>query len=74
MVNILEICSDEIISCYTRSEAIADGELVDLAPFELQRCGLLEGFKVPIAITSALYNTLNDFHERSGEDIFLKDL
>jgi hypothetical protein len=48
----------EIISVYTRAQAIADGVLVDISTLAKEA-----GFRVPVAVTTAVWETLNP-----GED------
>jgi hypothetical protein len=47
----------EIISSYSRAQAIEDGVLVDIS--ELAR----EWFKYPVAVTSRVFRLLNDTHQ-----------
>ena len=44
--------SNDIISCYTRADAIADGVFIDVTDLAKQ-----VGFIVPVAITSNLYHS-----------------
>lgn len=44
----------EVISVYTRAQALEDGELVDVTGAALDA-----GFKVPVAVTSAVWADLN---------------
>jgi hypothetical protein len=53
----------ELIYSYTRSEALADGTLVDVS-IE----GKDVGFTVPIAFTAALFETVIAVPKDSGED------
>ena len=53
----------EIIYSYTRSEALADGTLVDVS-IE----GREVGFTVPVALTSALFETIIAIPKDSGQD------
>jgi hypothetical protein len=41
----------DVMFSYTRADALADGELVDVTEF-----AKTDGFKIPVALTSALYN------------------
>ena len=41
----------EVIHCYTRAQALADGVLIDITDFAKQY-----GFVVPVAITATLFN------------------
>ncbi len=50
---------DEIIVySYSRAQAIEDGVLVDLTELAKEA-----GFKIPVAITSSIYELLNDTHQ-----------
>jgi hypothetical protein len=42
--------SDNVIFSYTRAQALADGVLVDLTPLAKEA-----GFRIPIAVTEAVY-------------------
>jgi len=53
----------DVISTYSRAQAIEDGVLVDVS--ELAREA---GFRVPVAITAALHGLLSDIPKGSGED------
>ena len=53
----------DVISIYTRSQAIEDGVLVDVS--ELAREA---GFRLPCAITAGVHALLKDIPEGSGED------
>lgn len=53
----------KVISIYLRAQALEDGVLVDVTEWAQ---GL---FKVPVALTSALWGTLEQVPEDSGEDI-----
>lgn len=53
----------EIIYSYTRTEALADGTLVDVS-IE----GREVGFTVPVALTSTLFETIVGIPKDSGED------
>ena len=48
--------TDEL-SCYSRRQAIADGVLVDVSR-EASPAGMLGGFAVPVAVTAALWTTI----------------
>jgi len=43
------------ISVYTRAQALADGELVDVTTWASDREGFFGGFRVPVAMTRALW-------------------
>lgn len=53
----------EVISIYTRSQAIEDGALVDVSELAKEA-----GFRLPCAITAGVYALLLDIPEGSGED------
>jgi hypothetical protein len=44
------MCKVEVISAYTRAQAIADGELVDVSELARQA-----GFRIPVALTRAVW-------------------
>lgn len=44
-----------IIDCYTRAQALEDGTLVDVSEMAREA-----GFKCPVAVTRALWVTIND--------------
>jgi hypothetical protein len=46
----------EIISAYTRDQAIEDGELVDVTEWASADKGFLGGFTCPVAFTRALWD------------------
>jgi len=50
----------EPIHTYTRSEAIADGTLVDLTEWASAQTGFMGGFRWPVAVTAAVWADLND--------------
>lgn len=67
----------EVISVYTRQQAIDDGVLVDISDNELAKNA---GFKVPVCITRTVYNLcevpeelkgLQDFNGRLWDILFL---
>ena len=45
----------EVISCYTREQAIADGELVDMSEWGSAAKGFHGGFTCPVVFTRALW-------------------
>ena len=59
----------EVISKYSREEAIGDGELVDVTPLAATPLGALGRFTVPVAMTRALFAVASDFDVFSGEDV-----
>jgi hypothetical protein len=62
----------EIISTYTRAEAIEDGVLVDMMQGELGEAVREAGFRFPIAMTEAAFSkcvALTPAAERAGNDI-----
>lgn len=59
----------EVIYTYSRADAINDGELIDLTEWASSEKGFYGGFKVPVALTRALMETLKEFDDDSGEDI-----
>jgi hypothetical protein len=59
----------EIISCYTRADAIRDGELVEVTPLAAEKLSVFGGFPVPVALTRALFLIASDFDFFSGEDV-----
>jgi hypothetical protein len=48
----------DIVYTYTRANAIADGELVDLTEWAGSEKGFLGGFTIPVAVTRALWATI----------------
>lgn len=52
----------DIISVYTRAQAIADGVLVDCSSLATEA-----GFRVPVAVTSAVHETLDPSSEEIAE-------
>ena len=61
--------NSEIIYSYSRAQALEDGELVDATEWASSAKGFIGGFTVPVALTRALFNTLEDVPEGSGEDL-----
>ncbi len=53
----------DIISSYTRAQAIEDGALVDVSTMAREA-----GFRVPVAITAGVHGLLSDIPQDSGED------
>lgn len=54
----------EVISIYTRKQAIEDGVLADVTEWAKE-----VGFKIPVALTEALWNLIEYIPEGSGQDI-----
>lgn len=56
----------EVISAYTRAQAIEDGFLVDITEFAREA-----GFKVPVAVTSGVFSILEPSEElkADGQDL-----
>lgn len=56
---------DEIhmIHSYSRADAIEDGNLVDVSERAKHAVGNMRGFKVPVAMTSAAWETLVAWHD-----------
>lgn len=61
--------NSEILFSYSRAQALEDGELVDVTTWASSTKGFLGGFTVPVALTRALFNTLENIPEGSGEDL-----
>jgi hypothetical protein len=55
----------EVIYSYSRAQALEDGELVDCSEW----AGTNSGFRVPVAFTRALFETIRDIPEDCGQDI-----
>ena len=55
----------EPIHSYSRAEAIADGVLVDMTEWASSSKGFLGGFTIPVAMTQALWATVNSIPERA---------
>jgi hypothetical protein len=53
----------EVISRYTRSQAIEDGVLADVSELAKQA-----GFKIPVALSSGVYNLAVEAQEKGGQD------
>lgn len=45
----------EVISAYTREDALGDGVLVDVTEWASHKAGFLGGFSCPVAMTQALW-------------------
>ncbi len=58
MSTMTEIFGEEIISSYSRKQAIEDGVLVDLTEWASAEKGFHGGFNIPVAVTSALWNAI----------------
>lgn len=54
----------EMISAYSRAQALDDGELVDVSSFAKEA-----GFKWPVAFTRAFYDTVAGIKKKSTEDL-----
>lgn len=48
----------EVITSYTRAQAIEDGTLVDMTEWASADKGFMGGFNCPVALTSALWNAI----------------
>ena len=59
----------EIIYTYSRAQALEDGELVDFSEWASAKSGFSGGFKIPVAVTSSLFETIKNIPEGSGQDI-----
>ena len=53
----------DIISTYTRAQAIEDGALLDVSALAREA-----GFRLPLAITAGVHALLSDIPQDSGED------
>lgn len=49
----------EVISCYTRADAIEDGTLVDVSEWASNSKGFMGGFTVPVVMTRALWEVVD---------------
>jgi hypothetical protein len=49
----------EVISSYTRAEAIEDGCLVDVTEWASSTTGFYGGFTVPVAVTASVWHDIN---------------
>lgn len=68
----MESIYGNVISVYTRVEALADGVLVDVSSIAKEA-----GFKFPVAITTELNNTINsipDEHSYQDREVRLWDV
>lgn len=54
----------DLITSYTRAQAIADGVLVDVSEWASATKGFHGGFTVPVALTSAVWSDLGAIPER----------
>jgi hypothetical protein len=54
----------EVISVYTRKQAIEDGELVDVTEWASSRTGFHGGFTVPVAFTGTLWAAIEGIPKR----------
>lgn len=52
----------DMIHSYSRAEAIADGNLIDVSELAKHAAGNMMGFKVPVAMTSAAWEALVAWH------------
>ncbi len=62
----------DVISTYSRAQAIEDGVLVDLRQGELEELVEQAGFKYPVACTAEVFSEcveLTDAAKRAGNDI-----
>lgn len=53
-----------VIHSYTRAQALEDGELVDVTEWASAEKGIIGGFKIPVAMTRALWAAVEDIPER----------
>ena len=54
----------DVVSSYSRSQAIEDGVLVDLGQFDITR----EHWKFPMACTGTVWNIIEDAVHNHGQD------
>lgn len=54
----------EVISLYTRAQALADGDLVDVTEWASADKGFRGGFRCPVAMTRALFAFIDIDHAR----------
>jgi hypothetical protein len=61
----------EVISVYTRTQAIEDGTLVDLTTWASSGPdGMLNGFTIPVAVTASVWADINDIPKsKNWQDI-----
>ncbi len=56
----------EVISVYTRAQAIEDGVLVDMTEWASADKGFIGGFKCPVAVTAAVWADINAIPKSKG--------
>jgi hypothetical protein len=49
----------EILSAYSRTQALSDGTLVDVTEWASGETGFIGGFRVPVAFTGAVWAAVN---------------
>lgn len=54
----------DLIGSYSRSQAIADGVLVDVSDWASATTGFSGGFTIPVAVTAAVWSDLASIPER----------
>ncbi len=62
-MNNTELFGNEIISTYSRAQALADGVLVDISKMANEA-----GFVVPVAVTAAVWSMIEDIPEKYGHE------
>ena len=68
MMNITTDFFGEIIYKYTRSQAIEDGELIDVSDMAKQ-----SGFKIPVAVTRAVWNQYIEWTDEDDDKQTIQD-
>jgi hypothetical protein len=58
-----------VIHSYSRAEALADGFLVDMTEWASAETGFMGGFTVPVALTSALWATIEAIPKSHWGDV-----
>lgn len=56
--------SDEFMIAYTRAQALEDGVLIDLSEWASSRTGFVGGFKIPVAVTAAVWSDVESIPSR----------
>lgn len=80
--NTLQEVFGDVISCYSRAQAIDDGMLVDVTEQASSKTGFLGGFTLPVAITAAVHfdisrigkNSIQDYRGRLHDVLWMASL
>lgn len=58
----------EVISTYSRAQALEDGFLIDVTEQASAKTGFFGGFTVPVAITDAVHADIDRFNKKGLQD------